>query len=81
MISYPGWLWSYGINYNQREADLGVIYHGGAQALALLHRYRASYIVVGPAERASLSPNTEYFAQNFQLVLHSSNYQIYEVPS
>ena len=36
LMSYPGWLWSYGINYSQREADLGRIYSGSAQALTLL---------------------------------------------
>ncbi|HEX3630166.1 MAG TPA: hypothetical protein VHW91_06835 [Candidatus Dormibacteraeota bacterium] len=80
LISYPGWLWSYGINYAQREADLTRIYSGGSAALALLHQYHAEYLVVGPSERATLRPNLDYFNANFRLVLQSPNYQIYQVP-
>ncbi len=81
LISYPGWLWSYGINYAQREADLAVIYHGGAPALALLHQEHVSYVVIGPSERASLNPNTGYFSANFKLVLQTPNYLIFAVPA
>jgi hypothetical protein len=80
LISYPGWLWSYGINYTQREQDLARIYGGGSVALALLYHYHASYLVVGPNERATLHPNLDYFNANFRLVLQSPNYQIYQVP-
>jgi hypothetical protein len=80
LMSYPGWLWSYGINYSQREADLGRIYSGSAQALTLLHRYHADYVVIGPSERSVFHPNLDYFNAQFRLVLHTPNYQIYAVP-
>jgi hypothetical protein len=80
VISYPGWLWSYGINYIKREGDLGRIYQGGPPSLALLHQYHASYLVIGPSERASLNPNVSYFASSFHLVLQTPSYQIYQVP-
>jgi uncharacterized membrane protein len=79
-MSYPGWLWSYGINYGQREADIRKIYDGGATALALLHRYHADYVVVGPNEMAMLHPNLDYFTTNFRLALHTEHYQIFAVP-
>jgi hypothetical protein len=92
LISYPGWLWSYGINYGQREADLGCppppascpqgpgIYDGGSKGLALLHHYHADYLVVGPAEMAMLHPNVDYFNSNFPIVIRTANYSIYAVP-
>jgi hypothetical protein len=80
LMSYPGWLWSYGINYAQREADLGTIYSGGTQTLALLRHYHIDYVVIGPSERATLHPNLDYFSSNFRLALHTPNYQIYAVP-
>ncbi|TMD42243.1 MAG: hypothetical protein E6I88_05495 [Chloroflexi bacterium] len=80
LISYPGWLWSSGINYAQREADLARIYNGGPAALALLSHYHVRYLVVGPSERATLHPNVDYFSATFRLVLQSANYQIYQVP-
>jgi len=80
LMSYPGWLWSYGINYTQREADLARIYQGGSQALALLRRYHADYVVIGPSERATLRPNTDYFNTQFRLALHTPTYDVYAVP-
>ena len=80
LMSYPGWLWSYGINYTQREADLARIYRGGAPSLQLLRHYHADYVVVGPSETATLNPNLEYFNAAFRVVLRTANYQIYAVP-
>jgi hypothetical protein len=80
LMSYPGWLWSYGINYTRREADIQRIYAGGATALDLLHHYHADYVVVGPNEMTALRPNLAYFNTTFLLVLHTASYQIYAVP-
>ena len=80
VMSYPGWLWSYGIDYTQREADLFRIYRGGAAALDLLHRYHADYVVIGPDERNTMQPDVDYFNAEFRLVLHTANYQIFAVP-
>ncbi|HLB77641.1 MAG TPA: hypothetical protein VJO72_11460, partial [Candidatus Dormibacteraeota bacterium] len=81
LMSYPGWLWSQGINYSRREDDLRRIYRGGDVALRLLHQYHADYVMVGPNEMATLSPNLNYFNTTFRLALHTANYQIYAVPS
>jgi hypothetical protein len=80
LMSYPGWLWSYGINYAQREADIRKIYDGGPTALALLHRYHADYVVIGPNEVRLLNPNLDYFSANFKLAVHTAHYQIFAVP-
>jgi len=79
LMSYPGWLWSYGINYAQREADIARIYHGGPGAIGLLRQYHADYIVIGPTERTVFQPDANYFNSQFRLVLHTSNYDIYAV--
>jgi len=80
LMSYPGWLWSYGINYTQREADLARIYNGGPVALDLMRRYRADYVLIGPNERSVYHPNVDYFKAQFRLLLHTPNYDVYAVP-
>ncbi|HET9847625.1 MAG TPA: hypothetical protein VFR68_03630, partial [Candidatus Dormibacteraeota bacterium] len=80
LMSYPGWLWSYGINYAQREADIRRIYNGGQTALDLLHHYHADYLVIGPNEMAELRPNLRYFDATFRLAIHTEHWQIYAVP-
>jgi len=79
LMSYPGWLWSYGINYAQREADIARIYHGGPEAIGLLRQYHVDYIVIGPTERTVFQPDANYFNAQFRLVLHTPNYDIYAV--
>ena len=81
LISYPGWLWSQGVNYSRREDDLRRIYRGGDVALRLLHQYHADYLMVGPNEMATLSPNLDYFNSTFRLALRTANYQVFAVPS
>jgi len=81
LMSYPGWLWSYGINYNQREADIARIYQGDASAIDLLHHYHADYVVIGPDELANLHPNVEYFNARFPVLLKTATYTVYRVPA
>ena len=80
-LSYPGWLWSYGINYQQREADIARIYQGDANAIALLHRYHADYVVVRPDEVASLHANVASCHAQFPVLLRTANYTLYRVPA
>ncbi len=79
LMSYGGWLWSYGINYDRREADIVRIYKGGPQSLGLLSQYRVDYILIGPTERSVFQPNVDYFNAQFRLWLHTPNYDIYAV--
>ena len=81
VMSYPGWLWSYGINYQQRETDIASIYQGGPNTLDLLHRYHAQYVVIGPDEIANQHANSDYFNARFPVLLRSQNYTIYRVPA
>jgi uncharacterized membrane protein len=80
-MSYPGWLWSYGINYAQREADIASIYQGGPNTLDLLRRYHAQYVVIGPDEIANQHANIDYFNARFPVLLRTQSYTIYRVPA
>jgi len=80
VMSYRGWLWSYGIDYRTREADVARIYAGDPQALSLLHRYNAQYVVISPGAYASWQVNLDYFTSNFTLVIRTQNYEVFLVP-
>ncbi len=60
VLGYNGWLWSYGIDYRQRQADVAVMYQGcssGEQSCAatsLLHQYGVSYVEMPPSQAAQL---------------------------
>jgi hypothetical protein len=81
LMSYRGWLWSYGIDYSTREADIGKIYRGEPDALALLHRYHVNYVMVGPEELTVWAADWRYFDSHFPLALQTDHYRIYRVPA
>lgn len=53
-VGYPGHLWSHGLEFSGRVADLNHIYTGSPNAADLLVKNRIDYVVVGPLEEAEL---------------------------
>jgi hypothetical protein len=66
-MGYPGHLWSHGLTYEGREAELKRVYSGAADAEQLLVRRGIGYIVVGPLERELLKVD-EGFLTRFPVV-------------
>lgn len=79
LMGYRGWLWTYGIDYRQREKDVLAMFAGGQKAIGLLQKYQVDYIVVGPSELENFSANEDFFRQNFPLFYQSENYKIYKI--
>ena len=74
-MGYPGWLWSYGIDYSQRQNDIDKIYQGNFG-----ETYGADYLVIGPDERQQWpNLNEAYFKANFPLVLETGEYQVFKL--
>lgn len=80
LLGYPGWMWTYGINYAPRERDIQLMFRGGPQSLPLLAAYEVRYVVIGPVELEQFSANEPWFRGRYRLVLASDNYSVYEVP-
>jgi uncharacterized membrane protein len=91
VMGYPGWLWSWGINYCQRQLDVVTMYHGGSATRGLLRQYGVSYVVIGPEERGQddtcygglkgPAANEQYFSASYPLVYRSPSgeYDVYRV--
>jgi hypothetical protein len=79
-IGYPGWLFANGLPYQQREADVRTMYGGQAGAEDLLRRSGIDYILIGPQERAGVSPN-EAFLARFPVVVEVGQYRLLRVAS
>ena len=78
LMRYTGNLFSYGIDYGERETDVKRIYQGGAAADQLLANYGIDYVLVSPEERQSLGANEEYF-RKFPVIAESGQYRVYKV--
>jgi len=79
LLGYPGWIWSRGLTYGDRERDIGLMYAGGPDALALMRHYGVQYVEVTPTERGMLEVNDTLFAA-FPLVAEIGDYRLYRVP-
>ncbi|HYX54354.1 MAG TPA: hypothetical protein VE783_12935, partial [Candidatus Limnocylindrales bacterium] len=78
VMGYPGWMWSRGLSYQQREADIRDIYAGKPQAGALLRQYGVKYVLVGPQEQSSLTVNDQYWSQH-RLAAQTGEYRLYRI--
>jgi len=81
-LGYPGHVWSHGIDYGRREAELKRIYSGSADAPALIERAGVEYVVVGPLEREEmrqrgLALNESFFAR-YRKVGEAGAYRLYK---
>ncbi|MFL6253545.1 MAG: hypothetical protein ACJ74T_00845 [Pyrinomonadaceae bacterium] len=81
-LGYPGHVWSHGIDYAPREADLKLIYSGSGEAPAIIERDGIEYIVVGPLEREelhkyNLTVNESFFAR-YRKVGEAGGYRLYK---
>ena len=76
LLGYPGWIGSRGLDYATRQADIQSIYAGAPQAQALLKQYHVKYVVIGPAELASLSVNEQFWGEQ-EKVAQIGGYRLY----
>ncbi|HKG14583.1 MAG TPA: hypothetical protein VKB12_14750, partial [Pyrinomonadaceae bacterium] len=81
-LGYPGHVWSHGLNYDRREAELKRIYAGGADAAQLIAANGIEYVVVGPIERAEMKRYgvalDESFFKRFERAGGAGEYSLYK---
>jgi hypothetical protein len=77
LLGFPAWMWSRGIDFSQRNADIHSIYAGEANADALLRQYGVDYVLIGPAEFGALNVNQQFWQQHKKL-WQGGAYRIFE---
>jgi hypothetical protein len=78
LLGYPGWIWSRGMDYSQREMDIRNMYSGSTDVGALLKQYNVGYVLLGPQEVRSLAVSTEFW-NRYPLMAHIGDYRLYKV--
>jgi hypothetical protein len=78
LMGYPGHIWTHGIDYGQREADIKRIYSGGPDAANLLSKYRVDYVVIDPQEISVMQVNTDFFSR-YPEVVKIGEYHLYKI--
>jgi hypothetical protein len=78
LMGYAGHLWSQGIDYLPREAELKRMYAGAPDAESLLAKHGVDYVVVSPLERSEIRVNEQFF-RRFTKVGETGGYSLYKV--
>ena len=79
ILGFRGWLWSWGINYSQREADVRKMFTGDAQTPQLLSQYGVDYVIIGPGEISNFDANEKYYLTHYSLLLDRGGQKIFDV--
>ncbi|HLE63782.1 MAG TPA: hypothetical protein VI750_11600, partial [Pyrinomonadaceae bacterium] len=77
LMGYPGHIWTHGLEFNQREAEIKRMYAGGADAAQLIRNYKVDYVVVSRLERERTTVN-ERFISSFPKVGEVGDYTLYK---
>jgi len=79
LMSYRGWLLSYGIDFAKVEKDVWSMYSGTAEGDQLLKKYGIKFVVIGPSEKREWQANEKYFLRKYPVVLETSHYKIFKI--
>ena len=78
IMGYPGHIWTHGLDFGPREAEIKRIYAGAPDAAALLGKYSVDYVVVSPQEHAVVNPNLEFLSR-YPEVANIGEYHLYKI--
>ncbi len=78
LMRYTGHLFSYGINFGERENDVRKIYAGDATAEILLKKYGIQYVIISPEEMGNVEVNEAFFSR-FPVIAETGGNQKYRV--
>lgn len=79
VMGFRGWLWSWGIDYSQRESDVRKAFQGASDTRQILTKYGIDYVIIGPGEKSNFQASEDYYLNNYPLVLSRDNQKIFDV--
>ena len=81
LMGFRGWLWSYGIDYSEREREIRAMYSGKSEADALFNKYHVRYAVLSPSARNNFGANELLFLLKYNMVMKDGDTRVYDVSS
>jgi hypothetical protein len=81
VMGYPGWLWTYGIDYSPVANDVQAMYAGSTTTPALLQKYAVQYVAFDPRGEYGIPTNELYFSEHYPLALSYNGWNVYRITS
>lgn len=79
LVGYPGWLWTRGINYQEREADVKRFYSDPMANKDIIYKYGVSYVLFDPQARYDFKADQKVFDAEFSKIYSNSEYALYKI--
>lgn len=78
LMGYPGHIWTHGLEFGPREAEIKRIYSGAPDAGNLLAKYQVDYVVIDPQEHSVMPVNDAFFSR-YPEVANIGEYHLYKI--
>ncbi len=79
LLGYPGWLWTRGIDYTERETEIRNFYSKPSANNVLIDKYDIQYILLDDFVINNYKASPEFFDDLFVKLYHKGNYRIYSL--
>lgn len=79
VMGFGGWLFSEGLDYTQREADVRAVFALAPNADRVVAEYGIDYVMIGPGERREFKPDESAFRRRFPVIVATAEYEIFQV--
>jgi len=79
VMGYPGHLWTHGIEYQAREAEVATIYRGGTEIEEILSRLKVDYLIISPVERSKFVVDESFFENRYRRIIDHAGYHVYQI--
>ncbi len=77
-LGYPGWLWSHGISYGEREAKLKAFFKDPMKSQDIEKEFPFSYILLDDSAVNDLGADKNLFDKRFRKIFESGQYILYQ---
>ena len=79
-LGYTGWVWSYGLPYQDRLDQLTRIYSGGPRGLEAARKAGVSWVALGPPEERQFHADRDLLEKTFPVAVREGAWELLEVP-
>lgn len=80
IVGYPGWLWTKGLDYTERERDIKSFYSNPNRA-DIIEKYNLKYILLDPMAIYDWKTQKEIFDAKFPIVFSNNSFTLYKIGS
>jgi len=78
ILGFHGWVWSHGLDFQERASDVQKVYQGGNVAEDVIKKHKINFVTIGPLEKSTYSINESFFLK-FPSIILGNDWILYDV--